>query len=135
MDNIQEVLFIRTDAELSDFRKRWATAEDLRLYYGISHGQAVRLLHRSDRLTLAIDQTGRRVRRILAIPRRDMGRLHLPKGNPKFRDGAFQSRMALKRWNKFRKARWRPETEIPGTHRELDGQLHMFEDEFLPWDE
>lgn len=135
MDDIQEVLFIRTDAELSDFRRRWATAEDVRLYYGITHGQAVRLLHRSQYLTLAVDQTGRKVRRILAIPRREMGLLHLPKGNPKFRDGTFQSRMAMKRWEKYGKARWRPETDKPGTHRELDGQLHAFEDEFLPWDE
>ena len=135
MDDFQEILFIRTDAELSEFHKRWATAEDIRLYYGITHGQAVRLLHRSRHLTLAVDQTGRKVRRILVIPRRDMGILHRPRGNPKFHDGAFQSRMAMKRWDKCAKARWRPETDKPGTYRELDGQLHAFEDGFLTWDE
>lgn len=129
MEPYAEVIFIRTEEELLDFRRRWATAADVTLYYGITHSQACRLMHRSGCLILAIDQTGRKVRRLYAIPRRDMGHLHYVRGNPCFRDGEYQSIMVQKRWAKYRNAIREAEMDIPRAYRNLVEQLNL--DDYL----
>lgn len=127
---MEDVIICLTDDEVTRISEIYIGAWEIMCRLGISRSRALRLMHRV-RCVTVIDKSGRRARRILAIRREDFWRLYKRRGNPRFRDSAFQRQLAFRRWR--RPGTWKPDTATPGTYLDEYGLLRdVLQEDFAP---